>query len=975
MGVSVAAQNGFTGAVSVTVNGIPSGVTVTPAPLSVMAGSPKNLTFAASGAAVAGQATVTVAATSGSLEVDTPVTLTVSAAPIPASFLSVGGQLVYGFYDQTRQLLFATNPALNEVDVISGPNLTLVARVPVPSAWGIDQMADGNTLVVGTEAQEIFTLNEDTYATTRYVAPSFGEYSNAPDTFLPNPVAMANGKVLLIGQEQGVEGGNEFLIEWDSIANSFTQIEPTEPFQVNWFGVNSLVRSADHKWAVYSSAYLYLYSSDSDSFASVTAPSLGLPNSTNSFLSLAVNSDGSKIALVSPGSVNFLNNSLQILGNATIPGGFNFGTGGTAQFSTDGSRLFLLNQSDPAVEVFDVNSLTALGYYSGGTSMAGFSFTLLGIDSSGRAYFGMSFGVRETDTTTPPIPNSSGNLAGASCSVPEPNYVALNTTAQVPFLNSWIAPAGTTVYLGGKAATLLADGSDGSEIEIPASAIAGPVDVECIDSSGNTYVSPLGFSYGTDPIAVSANLVPPIGNPNVYLFGFGISDLSSTMSPTVTIGGSPALGVSSPPSDDGIPQYAVVQVPSGTPGEQADIQVTSINGEGTLSGAVTYIPSATIVPAQESQLNQLLYDTHRNLIYALNGIEVRVLDPTTLQWLAPIQLPTTLFAGFDAITSTDMALSPDGSKMVLVVSNSVNRTGAIVFDPDNPGQASIVTWPEPLGYGAASVAISASNKALVEYAGVFNIVDLSTLSVTRLDLSYIPSFVKASADGSHIYGVAVDSSNGLVVSFDPSSFSAQYQNFGELFWSDLAISSDGSQLAAICSNFCGIDIVIEGDQIGFFDSGLHYLGANAYPLVSPPDDLEVIGPSFSPQGKVLMVALGDSIEFWDTAQGTLLARLMTPEELNVQEQSSGEELASESPQVAVDPTGQIIYAISKSGLTVLKLPVPMDQMTAQHWPLAVRSGKGQSGFQGSIAARLAARHDSGKKRVRSGERPVMQPAH
>jgi hypothetical protein len=62
----------------------------------------------------------------------------------------------------------------------------------------------------------------------------------------------------------------------------------------------------------------------------------------------------------------------------------------------------------------------------------------------------------------------------------------------------------------------------------------------------------------------------------------------------------------------------------------------------------------------------------------------------------------------------------------------------------------------------------------------------------------------------------------------------------------------------------------------------------------------VIGATFSPAGKVLLMPLGDSIEFWNVVQGTLLARLMTPEELQVW---SYPEVAV-SPLLALDPTGR-----------------------------------------------------------------------
>lgn len=65
--------------------------------------------------------------------------------------------------------------------------------------------------------------------------------------------------------------------------------------------------------------------------------------------------------------------------------------------------------------------------------------------------------------------------------------------------------------------------------------------------------------------------------------------------------------------------------------------------------------------------------------------------------------------------------------------------------------------------------------------------------------------------------------------------------------------------------------------------------------------MQVLGSTFSPGGKVLVVPLGDSIELWDTATGTLRARLMTPEELHVLVYSE----APVAPQIALDATGAV----------------------------------------------------------------------
>src|SRR5439155_14277945 len=70
-----------------------------------------------------------------------------------------------------------------------------------------------------------------------------------------------------------------------------------------------------------------------------------------------------------------------------------------------------------------------------------------------------------------------------------------------------------------------------------------------------------------------------------------------------------------------------IQVPNGAPGESADIVVSSSIGSGTLASAATYYPSFSILPA--SGLLQLLYDNHRNLLYALKATEVRSEEHTS----------------------------------------------------------------------------------------------------------------------------------------------------------------------------------------------------------------------------------------------------------------------------------------------------------------------------------------------------------
>ncbi len=79
--VTASAVNSFTGTVSVTVTGLPSGVTATPSTLSLTPGSARNLTLTASATATAGAATITLTGSSGTLTHTATVALTVSNPP------------------------------------------------------------------------------------------------------------------------------------------------------------------------------------------------------------------------------------------------------------------------------------------------------------------------------------------------------------------------------------------------------------------------------------------------------------------------------------------------------------------------------------------------------------------------------------------------------------------------------------------------------------------------------------------------------------------------------------------------------------------------------------------------------------------------------------------------------------------------------------------------------------------------------
>jgi DNA-binding beta-propeller fold protein YncE len=303
-------------------------------------------------------------------------------------------------------------------------------------------------------------------------------------------------------------------------------------------------------------------------------------------------------------------------------------------------------------------------------------------------------------------------------------------------------------------------------------------------------------------------------------------------------------------------------------------------------------------------------------------------------------------AGGSGGRGSSMTLTPDGSKLV-VASASGNTPHVTVLDPDNISSPSVLPYS-----GSLSGSIAATNLNTVIFAGTPAVVlDLSTSKFLPLG-GNLGQVMRASADGSHVYNAILNVSSGEVSSIDPATNAVASQSFGELFWTDLAVSADGSQVAAVDA-----PPYAAGDLIGFFDSSLRYLNSNVYPIVSPPSDAGVVGATFSPGGKVLVVALGNSIEFWDSAHGTLRARLLTPEELEVIVYPEG----SVAPTLALDSTGQTIYAVSASGISVLTLPTPLDQMTPITWPPFESSGTAKAALQGTLSSRVAAMHSKSPK--------------
>lgn len=945
--VEAISQNGFSGSITVTATDLPSGVTVSPSPLTLTVGNSGSLVFLAAPNATPGNAQVSITGVSGSQQASATLGLNVTPMrpPIAVPFTTTGGSIIKAFYDESRQLLFACNLGLNEVDVLSGSNLSVQARIPVAQPFGIDQMPDGNTLVVGTFTQGFYTIDENTLAVTQYLAPNLSQASST--MVLLVPVTMANGKVLFLGKDIGVGGGDIFIyggqaiVEWNSSNGEFSV-----PYYIPNFAleIDNFKRSADHNWAVFAADKLYIYSSATDSFASSVNP---VNDASFGVRDIAANPNGNQFSVASAYSVSFYDGAFNLLGNVNFgPSAGLLFQNNNIQYSTDGSLLYWEmdgNQGGGSVvDVLDTTHFTQMGSVATNIGVQiQFTPALLCVDKAQHAFLSELGGVGLVNVSPlrMGMPDMAGGVAANPAAIPLNQSVAvtLNPTPS-PTL-----PAGTSVTFGGVLAPLVS--SSPMVVQVPASSVAGPVNIVVTQPDGGTLVEPQYFAYGVDVAAATSTLIPPIGNPVMGLFGFGMLNGPSE-APVVTIGGQTISKVAINPQANDTLQELFVQLPNGSPGP-VDITVTGNNGSGTLKAAVTYIPSAKIISASGA-LVQLLYDSHRTLLYALQGKKIQVLNPASLTWQTPL-LP----GGSGGLGYVSMAMTPDGSKMLVLDATANTLT---VLNPDNPSESVSTPVTPPTGATLETVVATSTGKAFIgNYNGFPIEFDLATNTyATTSVFNGLPSRLVATADGNYVAGVNQNSGSGTIDIWNSASGASAQSLAEDIVWTDVAVAPKGNLFATLEGN-----TTLAGIAAAFFDGDLHFTNATVYPDLAPPDQPFCTGAIFSASGLTLLSPLADSIDFFSTQTGTLRGRLLMPEPLPVGDLTSG--------SIALDPNQQTIYAISASGLTVATLPSAVDQITPFPWPYVVKSSRS---IPLGVAARSRYIRSEGKIRRRLEQQNV-----
>jgi hypothetical protein len=906
--------------VQLSIGGLPSGTTASFNPQYLNPGQPVTVTVTASSSApIAQNAVVTVTGTPlAQVPAQTMSFLVDVSGPGGAlpnnrtDYVSTEGTPDSAVYDRMHELIFASNPAWNRIDVISNVSHMIVKSVPVISPRGIDITQDNSQVWVSTASQNVYSIDTASLAATRYVLPDFSPYSNsstqqwnAREIF-----ALADGTFFLNVMPGSNWSTEEDGIIWDRATNSLTALRAPLNAQASasW---QIVLRSGDAK-------RIYSICSDSggESFwYDVMSKAMSPPIQMSGYArTAAVNFDGSQLAIVDFGGLKMYDGNLNVIG--TLPGGGLLGPKlfGGLVFSQDNTTLYEESMPfyTPLIYTIDTRTLLARGvapampmipssvlymvpsFYFPTPFGVDKNGIVLGVQNWGIAFEDAAFfqnfviGQPGTPTFLQHMSPYSGPLTGGTVSSGFGNALVMTP-------NVWYGANRGTVTLSSGIPTITSP---------PANA-PGPVNLKFLFADGVEVFDPLFFTYGSVPQYAVLSGASPDGNISGRITGFGLP--TDPSGGTVSVGGNSATittqkGQYLPLNGESFPStFLDFTVPPGTPG-WADIEVSTPSGRGTLPKSFFYAQSVKDYSTQDT-LNAVLYDARRQRLYLSAQDHIDVFSLSTNQFQAPLTPPSQgsvkLFTG--------MALSPDGS---LLLAADLEDGSLAVMNLDNPAASYAIPIAPAVGadvcrLGPLYVAAANNQTAWVVTGGrpamacgpggVVYQVDLVARSRSTLPNLCGGGNLGAAHDGSMIvFGGAT----GSLCTYDVihNVFSAgAYGN------ASAAISGDGNIAAA---------------QWTFLDPSAHAVGTVARPEVyystsntaALSSSTLMLQPQFNDSGSLYYVPAAGFVDLIDVRHGTLRMRFALKETIS-----------NVPDPIAIDSGGQRIFLITNQGLTIVDL--------------------------------------------------------
>jgi WD40 repeat protein len=995
--VSVNPANNFASPVQITLANLPAGVTSTPAsPFTIAAGADTSVILGASLNSKPGSSTVTAQAVSGALSHSATLALSIQTsvlATLPRTAYQRTDAIAsaddppgephhrHVAYDPSNKHLFVANRAMNRVEVFSTTDHSSVAQIDVPGASSADLSPDGATIWVGAITQQIIAIDTTSLQVkSRYAIQPM---SPVPNTSFDRPeevIALVGGNGLLrVRQSSAAQSA---LALWNPATNSSTSLVSVIPN-----GLGAMARTGDHSKVLVAagdaSGNLIILDSNGNVLTGpLTAGSGMIPL-------VAANPDGTHFAvvLVSNGASQIL---LLDGGLKQIAAQPSAGTRSLA-FSRDGKFLYASSSvpAAPAIQVYDGQSLQPIGQLPD-LAIQGVPSEIEEADETSLLFGIANRGVSFIDAAVPAV-LPGAVPAFAFPPVAQPSEGAATGGAAVT-LNGQNFEATAIVTFGSQAAPT-ATVASASQLQTvsPPTAVSGAVNVAAYFPSGWLAMAPDSFSYGPQILKTLPNAGNKTGGDVIQVFGYGLGTDANT--PTVTIGGAaatvqkvesiaalePSLGLD--PTYPFSLEAITVQTPSGTPGK-ADIVVKSANGNATASAAFQYLQSVQ-VNANPGLYKFLLYDRARQYVYLSATDHVDVFDLQAGSFKPgglPIYCPSRMLAGpCPDADVRGLALTPDGTQLLVADFGSQN---IFLLNPDSPGMVSYVSVNVP-GFGPARVAATSAQTAFVSLVPVASSPGpctgcLAQLNLTASTIAPAPQpevttmtgtpLLQADAAGDRVFLAFAASSGGseaLWSAASPNAFSNFSVNENVI---DIATSADGSLFATnvngaieirdVALNLIGNRTTPELEQ---FPTGvtipgiaMHPGGGLVYqPFLNGPAPMESASPTPNPN-------LRGGIDIFDTHSGRLRLRIVLPEPLAACSADTNGLLAQ---FLSVDETGQRLFAITNSGLTVVQLanvPLAIGTISPASAPAAggttitIRGSNFQTGTTATIAGKNAA---------------------
>lgn len=963
--LDVGIQNPVIYSIDMSFTGLPTGVTATFNPQELETGGVFTFTLTASNnAPLAQNVAITLTGTPAASLPPATETFLLDVVPAAASGLSNRTDYVseratpFGaVYDPAHQLIFASNPIWDRVDVISGKSHTLLKSLPVRGSSGMDLSVDGTKVWVAGESQVVYAIDTSTLAISQYQLPRLGAGGSSIGQSWEGilPLSLADG-TLLISSMPTVGVAIFDVAIWNPVTNALTQLNATDSGS-SYASWGALARSGDGKTVFNlggdANETSFTYNVLTGQFSkAVQLAGFGL--------AIAANQDGSRLAATDFGAgFTLYDGSFNRI--ATLPGdggqgrfqaANNFPLGGFT-FSTDGKTLYeeTLIGSIPMILTIDVASHQLLGEAPAMPVIPVFvqlspPFMIpipFGADPTGLV-LGMQYhGIAFDDSTAYQnfVAKQAGSPTFMQNVMPYSGPLAGGTTSAEPGNIFSMLPS---VYYGSMVGTASLLNNMVSITSPPATA-PGTVNVKMLFPDGNEVFGPELFTYGTvlqDAILSGAS---PQGGVPGKLDGFGLPDDPSQ--DAVTIGGARATVTSVPTqippvTGEQTSYFLSYTVPPGVPG-WTDISVTTPNGTGTLPKSFFYAKSVTDYALSDTP-TYVLYDEKRNQVYLSAGDHIDVFSFASNSFVTPLQPPAQgakkQFEG--------LALTPDGSTLVAadLLDNSI-----AVINPDNAATAfAIAVPPQTVNICPVGPLFVATDNLQHVYVNDGEQVAVGCGpggSTFQVNLSSKMAIEMKTLQGCSGYGGGVSASgDGTMVAFGGGSSIYTFlpaQN--RCLPSSFTLMPYGLTSAAD-GNVIGLGNIFasaQGNIIGRMAlPGNFYTSIAAYNEDSPLSAGALQEPAMNASGSLYFWAYPNSVDIVDVQQGMTKLRF-----------SLSETVSNTVAPLAVDGSGQRIFLITDKGLTVVDLgaaPLSIGHLSVTGASVGAQVTVRGSGFESGISA-------------------------